>query len=393
MNRLLTGISLLLLNLLLFSGAQAHVISKSHSTWEFSDTGILVEFRIPAEELSHLPDGEAGAEYWPAHLRLFRGDEACAATPAHRSNDGADGWVVYRWEVGCPGEGPISIRSDLLRGLVSQHIHHAEVVDGSGGVLEKVLVSRDPVWEVEEGTGHATSLGGYFFLGVEHILGGWDHLAFVLALVLLVGSFREVLKLVTGFTIAHSLTLGLAALGLLQPDTAAVEILIGFSIALVAAENCWLLGGRGREVPLAFTGALVLAGFLALSSVGLLAPLAWFGLALFSFCHFRLLNIPGNGPLLRAVIAFAFGLVHGFGFGGALMEIGLPSSRIVPALLGFNVGVEIGQLLVVALVFPVLKIIFRVSVSRGRLVTEVCSAGIFAVGIYWIVTRNFWLQT
>ena len=299
-------------------------------------------------------------------------------------------WVDHL-PLGCrlSPEGGSAIRSDLLRGLVPQHVHLARVRDETGGFREKVVVGSDPTWELEESTGHGTSLGGYFLLGVEHILGGWDHLAFVLALVLLVGSFPEVLKLVTGFTVAHSLTLGLAALGLLRPDTAAVEILIGFSIALVAAENCWLLGGRGWGAPVAVIGALVVAGLWALGGSGWLAPLTWFGLALFTFCHFRLLGITNWGQFLRAMIAFSFGLIHGFGFGGALMEIGLPPGRIVPALLGFNVGVEVGQLMVVALVFPVLKLISRRSERRGRLVAEICSAGVFAVGIYWIVTRNW----
>ena len=389
MTRSLSGILVLVWLALNGSGAQAHVISKSHSTWEFTGTTARVEFRIPAEELSNLPAVESPVDYWPAHLKLFHGDEEYPATSALKTSTGADGWIIYRWDVECPVEGTHTIRSDLLRGLVPQHVHLARVVDESGGFREKVLVGSDPVWALEDNSGHGTSLGGYFLLGVEHILGGWDHLAFVLALVLLVGSFGEVLKLVTGFTIAHSLTLGLAALGLLRPDTAAVEILIGFSIALVAAENCWLLGGKGRGVPLVATNVLAVAGFLALGSFGLLTPLTWFGLALFTFCHFRLLGITNKGQFLRAMIAFSFGLIHGFGFGGALMEIGLPSDRIVPALLGFNVGVEVGQLMVVALVFPVLKLIYRGSENRGRLVAEVCSAGVFAVGLYWMVTRNW----
>jgi hypothetical protein len=142
-------------------------------------------------------------------------------------------------------------------------------------------------------------------------------------------------------------------------------------------------------VLLVATAVLAGAGFLALGSFGLPTPLTWFGLALFIFCHFRLLGITNQSQFLRAMIAFSFGLIHGFGFGGALMEIGLPSDRIVPALLGFNVGVEIGQLMVVALVFPALRLIYRGSESRGRLVAEVCSAGVFAVGLYWMVTRNW----
>lgn len=390
MGRNLSILMLLALLVLPALDAQSHVISKSHSTWDFSETGASVEFRIPLDEVALLPAGMDPESYWSSHLTLTAGGESCPPSSVIRLTSTAAGWAVYRWQVECSGDEPLTIRSDLLQGLVAQHIHLAQVLGDEAKPREKVLVGSNPQWNPDGPVGTGTSLAGYFFLGVEHILGGWDHLAFVMALVLLVGSFKEVLKLVTGFTIAHSLTLGLAALGLLRPDTAAVEIMIGFSIALVAAENNWWLGGRGRVVPLAMTGVLLVAGGLALAGSGLLGPVAWFGLALFTYCHFGLLDRTGKGPFLRGIIAFAFGLIHGFGFGGALMEIGLPSDRIVPALLGFNVGVEIGQLLVVALVFPLLKLVNRVSRPVGLLVTEWSSAGIFAVGIYWVLTRNWW---
>ncbi len=102
---------------------------------------------------------------------------------------------------------------------------------------------------------------GYLVLGIEHIATGYDHIAFVLALLLLAASLREVAGLVTGFTIGHSLTLALAVLGVVRPEPAAIEALIGFSIALVAAENAWLLGGRPRAVPW-----LLVAGLAALAA-------------------------------------------------------------------------------------------------------------------------------
>lgn len=382
-------ITCLLLVLVPVSAAQAHVLSKSHSSWEQTESGFEVEFRLPLEEVANLPAGESPLEYWPAHLELLEGDRSCRATSATRAGTGADGWAVYHWQVDCSGEGPLSIRSELLNGLVPQHVHLARLSSEGDPMREKILVARDPVWNLDTDESDGTSLVGYFILGVEHILGGWDHLAFVMALILLVGSFREVLKLVTGFTLAHSLTLGMAALGMLRPDTAAVEILIGFSIALVAVENFWWLGGRGPAVPRVVTGVLALAGFFALGSAGHLSPMTWFGLALFSYCHFRLLDVTGRGQLLRAVIAFAFGLVHGFGFGGALMEIGLPSDRIVSALLGFNIGVEVGQLMVVVVVFPLLRLVYRGSARAGRLVAETGSVAIFAVGLYWAIARNW----
>ncbi|MGH7896781.1 MAG: HupE/UreJ family protein, partial [Candidatus Binatia bacterium] len=161
----------------------------------------------------------------------------------------------------------------------------------------------------------------YVGLGIVHILSGSDHLAFLFALLLLARSLGEVATLASGFTIAHSVTLALAVFGAVRPEPAAVEILIGFSIALVAAENGWLLAGRDRAIAVACVAALLAATVASAFGLGLLAWQAWLGAALFSACHFGWLSIEERPARLRAAVAFAFGLLHGFGFAGALMEI------------------------------------------------------------------------
>jgi len=250
-------------------------------------------------------------------------------------------------------------------------------------------------WEIPEPGAAAaaaavagTPFSGYLVLGVGHILSGWDHLAFVLALLLLATSLPEVARLVTAFTIAHSITLALATLGLVRPRSAGVEALIGFSIALVAAENAWLMSGRGLLVPVA--AAALIAVFVGLAALGLgnLGALALLGLGIFSLCHFALLDRAEHPERLRAAVAFGFGLVHGFGFAGVLAEMDLPRSRLVPALLGFNLGVEASQLAVVALVWPLLRFLARVKGGRPRVaVAELGSAAICGLGLYWFVTR------
>ena len=143
----------------------------------------------------------------------------------------------------------------------------------------------------------------YLGLGVEHILFGVDHLIFVLALILLVKGWKRVLLTVTAFTVAHSITLGAATLGYLNVPGPPVEAAIALSIVLVAVEIVNV--SRGQE--------------------SLAARIPW-------------------------LIAFAFGLLHGLGFAGALSEVGLPGHAIPVALLFFNIGVELGQLLFVAAV-------------------------------------------
>jgi hypothetical protein len=227
-------------------------------------------------------------------------------------------------------------------------------------------------------------------LGIEHILTGYDHLAFVLALLLLAGSLGQVAGLVTGFTVAHSITLALAVLGLLHPQAAAVEAVIGFSVALIAAENGWLLSGRDPRIAATSLAGLLLLCALAMAGFGVLSLVTLLGLTLFSLCHFQLLARTPHPTRVRTFLAFAFGLIHGFGFAGVLAEMSLPTARLLPALFGFNLGVEVGQLAVVAVAWPVLRLLARLSEGRWYLLTsQLASAGICGLGLFWLIRRTF----
>lgn len=175
----------------------------------------------------------------------------------------------------------------------------------------------------------------YAVLGVEHILGGFDHLLFVLSLLFLVSFNRRLVLTISAFTLAHSLTLALSALGWLTLRSPPVEATIALSIMLVAAE------ALNKE-----------------------------------------LTLSRRWP---AVVAFLFGLVHGLGFAGALSDIGLPKHHLFVALLTFNVGVEVGQLLVVALAYGV----YRAFAARPRFVAARKPA-LYAIGgiaAYWSIGR------
>ena len=173
----------------------------------------------------------------------------------------------------------------------------------SGETSTARLTPASPSFEVPAATGSAQVAAAYLWLGVEHILLGIDHLLFVLALIMLVRGWKRIALTVTAFTVAHSITLGAATLGFLHVPGPPVEAAIALSIALVAAEI--VNSARGRRKPH--------------------RPLPW-------------------------LVAFAFGLLHGLGFAGALSEVGLPDHAIPVALLFFNLGVELGQLLFIAAV-------------------------------------------
>jgi hypothetical protein len=177
----------------------------------------------------------------------------------------------------------------------------------------------------------------YAVLGVEHILGGFDHLLFVISLLFLVGFQRRLVWTISAFTAAHSITLALSALGWVVLRPPPVEATIALSIMLVAGEALHTRPTLARRWP--------------------------------------------------AMVAFLFGLVHGLGFAGALKEIGLPEDHLLVALLTFNVGVELGQLLTVAAAGLLFLLLRRLPVAALAPSRTVALYGIGALAAYWSIER------
>ena len=208
------------------------------------------------------------------------------------------------------------------------------------------LTPADPSYIFEAEPGRGQVAWTYLVLGTEHILLGVDHLLFVLALLMVVVGWRKLIGTITAFTVAHSITLALAALGLVHVPGRPVEAIIALSIVFVAAEIV-----RGR-----------------MGNPGLTARLPW-------------------------IVAFTFGLLHGLGFANALSEIGLPQSAIPLALFTFNVGVEIGQLLFVGSVLVLYSIARRVQPIPPEWAWRVPTYVIGSVAAYWMIERvvRFWI--
>lgn len=387
--------------LLATSAALAHDRTTSYSTWEIQGRAAHVTLRMSLLDVSRFPwaaqpnlESTLGA-YLGSHLALMAGDAPCAISDAPRPLAGAAGRVVYEWRVRCPEAGALRIRSAVLLDVAPTHLHFARVTRDGNGPTERLLSEREPAWPLDEPAAvrtqeHAgTTIGAYIRLGVEHILSGYDHLAFLLALLLIGGGFAQVARVVTGFTVGHSITLGLVVLGYLRPNPAPVEALIGFSIALVAAENVWLTGRRSAILPWTIAAALGLIAVAAERGHGRVPALTLGGLAVFSLCYFGLLRRASRVSSLRWAIAFVFGLVHGCAFAGVLVEAGLPTERLAAALLGFNVGVEAGQLAAVAVIWPLLRHL-ETRRERWRLaVLEYGSTAVLALGVFWFVSRAF----
>ena len=212
--------------------------------------------------------------------------------------------------------------------------------------LQRVL-PFDPRFTVKDSPGPFEVVQTYTVLGIEHILTGFDHLCFVLALLLIVGGNRRLFWTVTAFTLAHSFTLALATLEVIHVPGPPVEATIALSIVFVASEIVQLQ--RGRE--------------------GLAARKPW-------------------------LIAFVFGLLHGLGFAGALAEVGLPANSIPLALLFFNVGVEVGQLLFIGAVLAMARLLSKLTIGteRSRPAKLVSAYIIGGIASYWAIDRvsSFW---
>lgn len=392
--------------------ASGHARSASYSRWEIDERGATITLRLKRLELtrfgpealppetpsdsSSAPGADASARALPRLLVLLADGEPCAVPQRAQRRPDEVGWVRYRWQVHCPADArSLVIRSRILLDVAPSHLHFARVrlPGASGPIREQVLTEAGPEMVIRsvdpetDAPSGGSRLVDYLLLGVEHILTGWDHLAFVFGLLLLASRLGEVARLVTGFTVAHSLTLALAVLDWVDPREAAVEAVIAFSVSLVAVEKSWLLSGRPRAIPAAVIGLLIaLAGaaVLGLSSLPLLSLL---GLILFGVCYFALAE-ESRSDWLRTSLTFAFGLVHGLGFAGVLVEMALPNERLVPALLGFNLGVELGQIGVVLLLWPLIHLAKRLaSSSLTAWAAELSAASLCGLGLYWLVER------
>ena len=234
---------------------------------------------------------------------------------------------------------PASIRIDAaLFPYDPNHKTFVNVYEGEA-LTQAILDRSKTTFDYFAGTRQGTFAVVQKFLpsGVHHILIGPDHLLFLIGLLLLGGTFGRLLLIVTGFTVGHSVTLSLAALNLVSPPASVIEPAIALSIIYVGVDN--LMVRKGRD--------------------------------------------------LRPWIALAFGLIHGFGFANVLRDMDLPPRALGWSLLSFNVGVEIGQLLVVAVVAALLAGVRAWSPEAGRRVAIVGSVAVIAAGAFWFVERVF----
>jgi hypothetical protein len=378
--------------------AQAHTRSQSQSRWTIEGDRVSVHVEADAIDVTRLYalGGNASldvafAEEVATAFDVRAGGAACTANGAPRASIAPAGRVIAAWSFTCPsralGRGEITLESRLFLRVAPSHLHFVAVRDAQGRSAEAVLTEPHPRAALTPASAPEVRPFGetvwrFIPVGAEHVWTGLDHMAFILALVLFsAGRLRSLVFAATGFTVGHTATLGLAAVGALRPDKLAIEALIGFTIAFVALE----IGDGGqrrmRAVSAPAAALLALAGAASMFGVAPMSPLIWFGLALFVYAY------PRGFPRGVALLALIFGLIHGCGFAGALSELELPQPRLLSALLGFNLGVEFGQLTVIAVALLAGFALRFGPAQLTRHAAPIAGAALFALGAYWFVSR------
>jgi len=345
--------------LAMFVAAQAHAHTAGVSTSRIAVHGRTVELEINAlgrdyEKAADVRIAEATGEVNPValavmaqailsyvggHVAVLAGGQRCSPGPA--TAKAADTHVLITMTWTCPPDGELRYRVTLFQD-VDPAARHLAVIAAEHDERELAIDKNAPEIALSgEGFSALQIFSRFVAAGIEHIFLGYDHIAFLLAIILWGRRLWPLIKVVTAFTVAHSLTLTLAVLDIVRLPSSLVEPLIAATIVYVAVENFFVHDISKR----------------------------W-----------------------RAT--FVLGLVHGFGFAGALREYGLPDRALIPALAAFNIGVEIGQVAIVSLIFPLLLLSDRIGVPAGgkperhASLVYACSAVILALGLYWLIERT-----
>lgn len=326
--------------LLAAAGVRAHDPGLSSAQFQVGRSEIRATLTLARADVETLGGVKRLGEVLPESLIIAFGTNRVGAVVGSVALGENDAVCQLSFPV-LPGS-VFTVESGLLVLLPRGHRQFVSVRDAAGRVVgEQLFEARQhalvvALSDVAAGSKSAGSFWQFLLLGIEHIATGFDHLAFLLGLLLVSGSFRDVLKVITAFTLAHSITLALAALEVIRVPPRVIEPLIAVSIVYVGVEN---LLQRGFE--------------------------------------------------RRWMLAFGFGLVHGCGFASALRDSGLGAGGVgigLP-LFSFNLGVELGQVALAVLVLPVLWRLKQRETVAPRLVA-VCSALIALAGAWWLAART-----
>ncbi len=390
----------------LLTPLNAHYFSESFSKWNVVDNKVEANFSLLTLESTrifqvenyqkimfeeNLSETDVFKIYLSQHLKVTSEGKNCSLVDEIKELNSQEGSLNLSLNFECPSNNEIKIINNALFNLVQSHIHIARIYIDNNLYTEKALFFNDQsidLNEEKESNSFSNSFYKFFSLGLDHILSGYDHLLFILGLLLLVTNVKRLLLVITGFTIGHSLTLSLSVINIIQVKSSLVEALIGYTIMFVGLEYLYKENNDHR-VSMIFITTLSL---LLLIFGNLINPnFPYFlilGILLFSLGYFYLLKNLNSENNLLSIITIIFGLIHGFGFGGFLLGSKISSENIFSGLLGFNLGVEVGQIIFVLLILLIYKLLMTLKITK--IIEVMKNLSFFAVvflGFFFFIQR------
>lgn len=380
--------------------AQGHVRSESHSVWEISGAHLDLVMTIPAVEAQRLtgsgaqPSDALIEDYLSARIYPSAGTDRCELVPPVLALSAQPGFRKFDFTFKCRTAQNLEIHSGAFFDLVRGHTNFAQIQNAdTGEFVEQLITYERQTVQVTGGDAGALQTAGFLEfvrMGILHIFTGVDHMSFLLGLVLISRRVRDLIFVVTGFTIGHSLTLALAVTGVIRPHAEYIDAMVALTIALIGLENMAVQTRRPGYFAAGLSLLLASMTVGKLLGYGELPALLTFGAGLFLSNYLLISGHVDDAGRLRLVITLIFGLIHGFGFAASLLAEPLPAERLAELLVGFNLGVEVGQLTLVIGVSLMVYALSKAKLTLPRpIVVDAAASFLVGIGMFWFITRSY----
>lgn len=386
--------------LLMPLSAAPHTSSESHSNWRIDGRIVHLTFTLPNAEArrlavpgeTNLSETAIGA-YLARHVQVRSEGAGCPLEGAPEILNATGGMYRFEFVFQCPADRNFELGTSAFFELVPSHTNYAQIQTGDGGFVEQLITRDRQLLDVTQVSGRELESAGfltYVRLGILHIFTGLDHQAFLVGLILLSRRLKDLVFVITGFTVGHSLTLALAFTGVLRPHGEYIDALIGLTIALVGSEIVARNSGRPGVIATGLACLLAFMASVSLAGAGGMPPLLLAGAALAAASYLMISGRLHDTIRLRVGVTVVFGLVHGFGFAAGLLEMRLPAENLAKLLFGFNLGVEIGQITLVLAVLGLAALAVRAGLAvPRRMAGDLTAMMLIAVGLFWFVSRSY----
>ena len=399
--------SLIIITISKFS--YAHYFSESYSNWIISDNKVSATFTILKLEATRvlqidkfqeigqekqLSEGEVFLEYFKPRISVLESSKECLLDNEPSLISGKDEYHTIELSYLCASTNSIKIINNVLFDIAQSHVHLSRI-SINDQILEKALFYNDQTifindLKTKKEKSFVDSLTNFISTGMNHILTGFDHLIFLMGLIILVNNFKHLLIVITGFTLGHSVTLALVTLNIVVPNTLMIEALIGFTILFIAAE--YMMKEEKNFIPI-IAILLSILTFAAISSLFLqisMTLISFMALILITIGYFGILRNLENKGSFRVIITILFGVIHGFGFGTFLFNSEFDQTNIISALFGFNLGVEIGQIIFLMIFILLnLSLIKLLKSKNHQYLMQTLMIIVSSLGFYWFIQRLY----